>query len=221
MAKKINYATINTEALNILSKWNIAYFTKKDVCDAIRKKITAVDKELTDIAQKRAEAQKNGMTLDQAVQTYSQMDQNQRKAILEADLKETRKQFTADENAAKALVPNSLYDSYCLRKVAPSAYQYDIKKFLAELGLSGTDTQIGKLADYIAAEIASGKATAKSKSEGNYMGNFSKATYKDLVIRVFLQFLVVEKQVVISDPETHALSIKVFEDEAAEETTAA
>lgn len=213
MAKNINLQNINPETLAILS----GFYHDTVKGQTIRKDAKApLVKAQEALDAKKAERQAlvdNGATWNEAINAISILEETEAVARAEEDYKSTCTEIRVRCAKATALVPDSLYDAYKGRKTDRDAYISALSEFLAELGLCGTERGVEKVGDGIYEYlVGSAKATGKTLAAGHLLKDWTKTTFKDMVVRAFIEFGVYTKKAFDVDEEFN-LSLHNFEEE--------
>lgn len=212
MAKNINIQNITNEALEAMSSYYHAIRTGKTTRAALKKAVTLCEEEVAKIKARRQAMVDEGANWDEAISANPLMDAQNLLAEVEDDYKEGCKALRLAQAKATKLVPDSLYEGYKNRKTDRDAYIVALSEFFAELGLGGTERGIEKLGDGISDWLVGGKkATGKSAEAGHLLGDWTKNTFKDMVIRAFIEYAVFEKGCFDADEEGY-LTLHVYEE---------
>lgn len=211
MAKNINIQNVTEETMSALSAYYHAVVTGKETRKTLKAEVTKAEEEVTRIKNLRQAMVDGGATWDEAISAHSLATANSALAEAEDAYKEGTKAIRLAQAKATKLVPDSLYEGYKNRKTDRAAYINALTEFFAELGLSGTERGVEKLGDGISDWLVGGKkATGKQAEAGHLLGDWTKATFRDMVIRAFIEYAVFEKGCFDKDSEGN-LSLHVYE----------
>lgn len=218
MAKKINFGTINAQAVDALNAWNYVDLNGQEVRKQAKALIDAAQGQIDSILALRAEAVKNGMSIDEAVAKFSTVKAQTDLLNLQETAKEQAKVLREKQNKAKALVPADLYKAYTVKNATGDSAPFvaGIREFLATLGINTPEVATEKFAETLAVRIGRVKATGKVKREGHKSQDFKEAQFADMVIREFLEFLINDKGV-LDQAQDGTLSYHDFSKDNAEE----
>lgn len=217
MSKNINLGTINAETVEILSGYYHAVITGKARRAELKKAIAEAEEGVQAVKDARAEAMEQGMTADDAIRAHSMTDANAALAEAEDNYNEGCKALRLAQAKATKLVPDSLFEGYQNRKADRAGYIKALAEFLAELGLAGTERGVEKVGEGISDYLFGGrKATGKKLEDGHVLADWTKASFRDMVIRAFIEYALFEKGVFDKDENSY-LTLHKFEEESKEE----
>lgn len=235
MSKKLNYGTINNEALSTISKYHVAYLEVKSLTETCRKEVKKIEAEIAEIKERRKNDLEQGLSEAEVLEKHPFDGRFEKINALEEQLrKDLEPHKKAKKEALSELIPADLYYGYILfcekfsmdckgsveikkgKKTEihdiNTSYKAMVKDFAEKIGLGNTDndTAIGKFANMMI--VRTGGVVKCSKGE-DYTKFKSPSQYNELFMLVFLQFVIREKGVVtINDDGT--LSMTVFENDA-------
>lgn len=218
MAKKINFGTINAQALTALNNWNYVDLNGREVRKTAQAQINSAQKKIDDILALRADAVAQGMPIDEAVQKYSTVEAQASLLKAQDDQKETAKGLREKQNEAKALVPVDLYKAYTVKNTTGDSAPFvaGITEFLATLGINTPEVATEKFAETLAVRLGRGKATGGNKKDGHKTQDLKEKSFADMVISEFLEFLIFDKGV-LDQAQDGTLSYHNFSKDNAEE----
>lgn len=217
MAKNINIQTINEETMEALSAYYHAVVTGKNTRKNLKAEVTKAEETIQTIKNRRQAMVDGGATWDEAISANSLLEANAALATAEENYKDGCRDLRIAMSKATKLVPDSLYEGYTNRKTDRAAYVKALSEFFAEMGLVGTERGVEKLGDGIADWLVGGKkATGKKAEAGHLLADWTKATFRDMVIRAFIEYAVFEKGCFDKDDEGN-LSLHVYEEKKEEE----
>ena len=220
MAKKINFGTINTQALIALNHWNYVDLNGAEVRKTAKALVDDAQKKIDNILALRADAIARGLTVDEAVAKYSTVEAQAGLLKAQDDAKDVSKDLRDKQNEAKALVPADLYKAYTVKNTTGDAAPFaaGITEFLATIGVNTPEVATEKFAETLAVRLGRGKATGSNKKGGHKTQDLKEKSFADMVIREFLEFLIFDKGV-LDQANDGTLSYHDFDaDKAAEET---
>lgn len=218
MAKKINFGTINNQAMEALNNWNYVDLNGAEVRKTAKAQVESAQKKIDDILAFRADAVADGMTVDEAVQKYSTVEAQASLLKAQDDAKDVAKNLREKQNQAKALVPVDLYKAYTVKNTTGDSAPFvaGITEFLATLGINTPEVATEKFAETLAVRLGRGKATGSSKKDGHKTQDLREKSFADMVIREFLEFLIFDKGV-LDQAQDGTLSYHDFSKDNAEE----
>lgn len=229
MSKKVNFGTINQETISTLSAWNVA----KVELSSLKKKLDA-DKAPHEEAIEKAKKNRQtdidaGLPVDEAVRKWPTEEHYTAISALEEAYKKACEPHKKAQKAAYAMIEDIMYYSYVLAMQKGDCgatgkltvkkgkdeviYTFDksfkgyIADFLEKIGCyTDNATALGKFADVMKTRTA---GVVKSNKDGEYIKAKSPSQFKELFVRAFLQYVIVDKGVVtVNDDNT--LSMTVF-----------
>lgn len=218
MAKKINFGTINAQALTALNDWNYVDLNGAEVRKTAKAQIDSAQKKVDDILALRANAVAQGMPIDEAVQKYSTVDAQADLLKAQDNSKDVAKNLREKQNGAKALVPVDLYKAYTVKNTTGDSAPFvaGIAEFLATLGINTPEVATEKFAETLAVRLGRNKATGAAKREGHKTQDLKSAQFADMLIREFLEYLLNDKGV-LDQSQDGTLSYHDFSKDNAEE----
>lgn len=218
MAKKINFGTINNQAMEALNNWNYVDILGGEIRATAKKAVNDAQARIDAILAERQEAVKGGMSLDDAVKAHSTVEAQSALLKAQDNQKETAKSLREKQNGAKALVPADLYKAYTVKNQNGDAAPFvlGIREFLATIGINTPDVATAKFAETLAVRLGRNNATGKQKKEGHKRQDLKEAQFADAVIREFLEFLINDKGV-LDQAQDGTLSYHDFSKDNAEE----
>lgn len=197
MARKINFGTINAQAIEALNAWNYVDLNGQEVRKTAKAQVDSAQKKIDDILALRHQAVAEGLSIDEAVAKYSTVEAQAILLKAQDNVKDVAKSLREKQVRAKALVPADLYKAYTVKNATGDSAPFvaGIREFLATLGINTPEVATEKFAETLAVRIGRGKATGKVKREGHKSQDFKEAQFADMVIREFLEFLINDKGV--------------------------
>ena len=228
MSKKVNFGTINAEALSMFSDWNVANFKLRSLKADFDAKVAPIDKRIEEIKANRAKAIEGGMSTDEAISKYSLTEANEELLKAKSAYQEACKPYKKDMSEAQKYIPDSVYYAYAiaLKKgdnnaigeirlndnkaiIVTDSFKKSVGNFLAEIGCyTDSDRALDK---FVTVMINGTNGFIKSNKGSSYVRLKNMNTYKDLFIRVFLEH-VVNNIGVITRNKDNTLSMTVYED---------
>ena len=234
MSKKINFGTINVDAMEKLSAYHKALSELKIIRATYKKEKERLEAEEAHVLKNRDEAMKNGMSLDEAISKFPT-------EIIHAQIRSAKNKYDEDSkphNEAKkkamALLDNSLYYSYqlCMTKGDLSAtgvlnlkkgkksesikidksFKGIIADFLSKIGCKNqdNDTALNKFADVMRVRTA---GVIRSNKENTYIKMKSASQFNEIFMLAFLHYTIIEKGVITVNND-NSLSMTVYPDNA-------
>lgn len=218
MAKKINFGTINNQAMEAINNWNYVDLNGAEVRKTAKAQVESAQKKVDDILAIRADAVAQGLTVDEAVQKYSTVEAQASLLKAQDDAKDVAKNLREKQNGAKALVPADLYKAYTVKNQTGDAAPFvlGIREFLGTIGINTPDVATAKFAETLAVRLGRNNATGKQKKEGHKRQDLKEAQFADAVIREFLEFLINDKGV-LDQAQDGTLSYHDFDADKADE----
>lgn len=212
--KSINFGTINTVSMDVLSAFNVARVSlelEKARFSKIRKELETKKEEIiknreTDLAK--------GVSVDEVTAKYSTMaietELRKEKAIHEEIVAPFNE---AKNNAITAFCTEDLYNAYTetVANGTTSKLSLEITKFLSALGVNTPEKGVSKFAQLMSIRV-NGRLVSNGKNflnKGEYVKNRSQKQFFEQFINEFLEYVVNEKGVVIRN-EDSTLSLKQF-----------
>lgn len=228
MSKKVNFGTINAEALSMFSDWNVANFKLRSLKADFDAKVAPIDKRIEEIKANRAKAIEEGMSTDEAISKYSINEAQTERLKAESEYQEACKPYKKDMSEAQKYIPDSVYYAYAvaLKKgdnnaigeirlndnkaiIVTDSFKKSVGNFLAEIGCyTDSDRALDK---FVTVMINGTNGFIKSNKGSSYVRLKNMSTYKDLFIRVFLEH-VVNNIGVVTRNKDNTLSMTVYED---------
>ena len=234
MSKKINFGTINDAAMELLSKYHVAYLNLKGLHSWYKAEKDKLEEEESGILEKRKAAIAGGMSTDEAIANNSIEDVQRRLRALKVQFDAECEPHKKAQKEGLALIDDNLYLSYmlCMNKGALGArgkltlkkgkksVEYTLEKsykgiiadFLEKIGCKGqdNDTALNKFAQIMSARTSGMMDCTKGD---DYIKVRSTIQYKKLFMHAFFQYVIREKGVVtVNDDGT--LSMTVYDEEA-------
>lgn len=227
MSKKVNFGTINAEALSMFSDWNVANFKLRSLKADFDAKVAPIDKRIEEIKANRAKAIEEGMTTDEAISKYSINEAQTERLKAESEYQEACKPYKTAMREAQKFVPDTIYYAYAiaLKKgdnsatgelklsdnktiIVTDSFKKSVNAFLSEIGCyTDSDIALNKFATIM---INGTNGFIKSNKGTSYVRLKNMNTYKDLFIRVFLEH-VVNTIGVVTRNDDNTLSMTVYE----------
>ena len=228
MSKKVNFGTINAEALSMFSDWNVANFKLRSLKADFDAKVAPIDKRIEEIKANRAKAIEEGMSTDEAISKYSINEAQTERLKAESEYQEACKPYKKDMSEAQKYIPDSVYYAYAvaLKKgdnnaigeirlndnkaiIVTDSFKKSVGNFLAEIGCyTDSDRALDK---FVTVMTHGTNGFIKSNKGSSYVRLKNMSTYKDLFIRVFLEH-VVNNIGVVTRNKDNTLSMTVYED---------
>lgn len=233
MSKKINLGSINEETLFKLSLFNSALYSAKDLKVTYKTGLEENDRKITektDVLQEAIERQ-DFMTVTELNTEIADLKKSSAK--LELDYKKGLKTCAEYKKSSYDLIEDNMYYAYVLtmQKHSTSAigtvkikkgrkfeeaflveksYKAMIKDFLTEIGCKGqdNDTALNKFTDMMFLSV---NGMIRSNKSDEYIKIKSMNEFKELFMRAFLQYTIVEKGI-ISINEDYSLSMTVYDE---------
>lgn len=228
--QRINFATINTTSMESLSKFNKAHFALKDLREKYKANTTTVETEISMIKDERKKAMENGMSTDEAISKFSIESKLEQLATLKVEYENACRPHKDAQKEAMKWVDSNLYYGYILAQkgslnakgeisikkgkstetiTLEKSYTDMIKDFLVAIGCSKTENEnaLNKFATTMSIRTS---GMIKCNNGDDYVKVKSTSQYNSLFILNFLQFLVIERGLLV-ESEDHTLSMKVFE----------
>ena len=218
MARKINFGTINADALQALNRWNVVDVTGGACRQTAKIAVTKAESALQAILDLRAQAVAGGMKLDDAVRKYSTVQAQADLLKAQDAYKAECKRLRDEQIPAKALVPADLYKAYVLKNQTGDAAPFvlGIMEFLGNMGINTPEVASAKFAETMSVRLGRQKASGKNKKDGHKTQDLKQAGFADMVVREFLEFCLNDKGV-LDQSADGTLSYHDFEaDEKAE-----
>jgi len=218
MSKNINASTITDNAISMLSSYNQATLILRKLANDYKEANSALLAQKDELLEKRDNALKEGASIDRVSVEFSTVDIDRQIRALSEKYKADCEPWRAAQRNARKLIPKDVYASYqdAYAKGKISAYEADVKNFLASLGVQiPTTAQLNKLARlFVVRTSGSRRASSKKAEEGHYISEKSKVQYADIFMLAILEWLVTDKKVLVVLPDS-TLVRKVWEKEQA------
>jgi len=217
MARNINLSTMTNGTLYTLSNYYFYTMSATALRKEARDRIAMCQKTLEAVKADREAALASGMEADQAIATFDFAEPSAALAYAKLSLSDLNDEIKKATNAAYDLVPEELflgYQSRFIDETKTEAFYASIEAFLANMGLSGTEGAVRKLAEALYPLIAGcAKSSGKSKADGHLLKDMTKRSFKDLVLRAFIEYAVFTKGVLDITAEKRLVK-HVFEEAA-------
>ena len=230
MSKKVNFGTINVETLETLSKWNVAKSELSKLKAKFDVDVKPLNEEINKIKENRKIDMDAGIPIDDVLRKWPTESVNAKIAALEAQYKKDCEPHKEAQKAACAMIDDVMYYAYVLSMkkgdcgatgkimvkkgkkeeewTLEKSFKGHISDYLEKIGCyTDNATALSKFADIMKTRTS---GTVKSNKDGEYVKAKSASQFKDLFIRNFLQYVVVDKGVVTVN-EDNTLSMTVYE----------
>ena len=233
MSQKINFGTINAEAMETLSAFHVAHVELRKLAESKKAEIEKVEKQIEEIKEARQKDIDSGISVDVAISNHSMESVLAERARIEAQYEKDTKPHKDAQKEALKLLPNSLYYAYVLAMkkgdlsasgkltikkgkndtditVEKSIKGY-IKDFATSIGCSNTenDKAMDKFAQTMSVRVSGNRIISKGEE---YVGEKSASQFNKLFMYNFLQYVIIEKGVVVIN-EDNTLSMRVYEND--------
>lgn len=229
--KRINFATLNNEAIDTFSKFNKAYWALRALKDAYKSECAKIEASRNKILENRKNDLDAGIPEDEVIRKWSMVEVDKAQNALDYKFGKDCEPHNESIKEAMKLVDSDLYFGYILAqnkgsldskgsitiKKAKSTEEHELDKsyksmigdFLVKIGCSKTDDEkaLSKFVNIMA--VRTSGLVQCNKGE-NYVKVKSATQYNRLFMLNFLQYLVVERGLLVEDSE-HNLTMKVFE----------
>lgn len=227
---RINFATINETALESFSAFNVAYWELRKLRDNYKVESAKIEDEKAKILENRKTDLDAGLPLSEVLVKWSTVEVERKQNILDSQYEKDCEPHKNSQSKAMELISADLYYGYVLAQKNGSlnskgtitikkgksteelelekAYSAMIKDFLVEIGCSKVDDEkaLNKFVNTMAVRTS---GMVQCNKGDNYVKVKSASQYNRLFMLNFLQYLVVERGLLIED-EQHNLTMKVF-----------
>lgn len=231
MSKKINFGTINTEALNKLSAYHMAYTELKALRTQFKSDMDELKKKETTILKNRQNDIDAGIPTDEVIRKYSLEEVHAKMRALETQYNKDCKPFKKSKKEAMSLLDDNLYYSYVLsmqrgkldakgiltiqKKKSSEEYKLDksfkgiVCDFLDTIGCRNQDnaTALDKFAQVMTIRTS---GMIRCNKGDDYVKVKSASQFKEIFMLAFLQFTILEKGVITVNSD-NSLSMTKYE----------
>lgn len=219
MSKAIMLNAITEEAIEMLSTYNIAWRTAKDIRKTHNDLIKKYKADLEELQNKRNALIENGMSVNEAISKISTLEIDKKIAQEKQALRDDNKDLNAKFSAGRCMVDNDeVYNAYLAYITTGDNEKFKVYlvKFFATIGIDAKSewAKTNRFTNIILARVSGVlKATGKARDEGNYTKPRSKEGFKDIFVAAFLQFMVCDKHI-LDENEDFTLTRHNFDAEA-------
>ena len=233
MSKKINFGTINSASIKTLSDFHVAHVELRKLNDEKKSALEKVEEKIAKIKEERQKAVDGGMSADDAIIAHSFEEAFTERNTIIAKYDEESKPHKDAQKKALEMLPNNLYYAYVLAmrkgdlsakgvltiKKKKESIEYKLEKslkgyvrdFAEEIGCSNTEneTAMEKFAQTMSVRVSGNRILSKGDE---FVGEKSASQFNKLFMYNFLQYVIIEKGVVVVNDD-NTLSMKVYEEE--------
>lgn len=201
MARNINMNAITDEAINMLSTYNIAWRTAKDIRKVHNDLIKKYKSDLEKLQEKRKELIEGGMPVNEAISKISTLEVSKKLEKERQALRDDNKALNDKFAEGRCMVDNDeVYNGYLhyLETGDNEKFKLYLVKFFATIGIDAKSewARTNRFTNIIIARTSGVlKATGKYREEGAYTKPRSKEGFKDIFIAAFLEFMVRDRHV--------------------------
>lgn len=200
-SRNINMNAITDEAINMLSTYNIAWRTAKDIRKVHNDLIKKYKNDLEKLQEKRKELIEGGMPVNEAISKISTLEVSKKLEKERQALRDDNKALNAKFSEGRCMVDNDeVYNGYLhyLETGDNEKFKLYLVKFFATIGIDAKSewAKTNRFTNIIIARTSGVlKATGKYREEGAYTKPRSKEGFKDIFIAAFLEFMVRDRHV--------------------------
>lgn len=233
MAQRINFGTIKEESINTLSAFHVAHVELRKLAEAKKEAIEKINAQIEEIKEARQKDIDSGIAVDVAISNHSLESVFAERSRIETQYDNDTKPHKDAQKEALKLLPDSLYNAYVLamRKGDLSAsgkltvkrgkkeeeltveksLKCYIKDFAETIGCANTEneTAMNKFAQTMSVRVSGNRVVNKGD---DYVSEKSASQFKKLFMYNFLQYVIIEKGVVVVN-EDNTLSMKKYDEE--------
>lgn len=201
MSKAITLHAITDEAISMLSTYNIAWRTAKDIRKTHNDLIKKYKADLEELQNKRKALVENGMSINEAISKISTLEINKKLTQEKQALRDDNKTLNAKFAEGRCMVDNDeVYNAYLayLETGDNEKFKICLVKFFATIGIDAKSewAKTNRFTNIIVARVSGVlKATGQARDDGDYVKPRSKDGFKDIFIAAFLQFMVKNKHI--------------------------
>ena len=214
----INFKTMSDETINMFSMFNIALQSLRALREQYKADCAKIEQDRNKIIEDRNNAIDNGLNADDAYRKYSLVEVDKAQNRLDLQYEKDCEPFKKSKKTAMDMLDDNLYLGYLLAQNNGSLaskgsvtvkkgkkvekYELDksyvamIKDFLAKIGAQHADNDkaVNKVANIIAVRTS---GMIKANKGTDYIKVKSSTQYKELALCVLLQYLVIDKAVLV------------------------
>lgn len=229
--KRINFATINPATIETFSKFNVAYWALRALRDTYKAESSKIEEEKAKILENRKSDLDAGLPLNEVIVKWSTVEVERKQNALDVKYEKDCAPHKESQSECMKLVNSDLYYGYVLAqkngslnskgsitiKKGKSTEEHELEKsysamiedFLVGIGCSKTD-DAKALSKFVQTMAVRTSGMVQCNKGENYVKVKSASQYNKLFMLNFLQYLVVERSVLVED-EQHNLTMKVYE----------
>lgn len=200
-SRNINMNAITDEAINMLSTYNIAWRTAKDIRKVHNDLIKKYKSDLEKLQEKRKELIEGGMPVNEAISKINTLEVSKKLEKERQALRDDNKALNAKFAEGRCMVDNDeVYNGYLhyLETGDNEKFKLYLVKFFTTIGIDAKSewAKTNRFTNIIIARTSGVlKATGKCREEGAYTKPRSKEGFKDIFIAAFLEFMVRDRHV--------------------------
>ena len=228
--KRINFATINADALKAFSDFNVAFHKLRELREVYKAESAKIAEKRAEIIKSRDEELAEGKSLDDVLVKYSTVEVDREQNRLDLKYEQDCKPYKDMKKSAMELVDVNLYYGYVLAQNKGSldckgaitlkkgkgtetveidkGYKTIICEFLEKIGCTKTDDDKA-LSKFVQTMAVRTSGMIKCNKGENYVKVKSATQYNELFMANFLQFLVVDRGLLVEN-EDNTLTVKEF-----------
>ena len=228
--QRINFATINKDSLKALSDFNLAFHKLRELREVYKAESAKIAEKRASIIEQRDNALAEGRDRDTVLAQFSTLEVDNQQRALDTKYENDCKPFKDMKKSAMELVDVNLYYGYLLaqkngsldskgsitikkgknsnRITIDKGYKTIISEFLDTIGCTKTDceTAVSKFVQTMAVRTS---GMIKCNKGADYVKVKSASQYNELFMANFLQFLVVERGLLVENDD-FSLEMKQF-----------
>lgn len=198
--EKLQLADLNIQAVEKLSGYSVALVALKKLADDHKAKVTPLETERAELLKEFAESEKLGtLTQERKVAIETRLTLISRSIMsLEDEYKEDKKPYNKAKKAALAMVPGSIYESYCKawESGQDALWTVDLRNFVRACGIdTSNETAVANFAGVMKIRCAGSKAAGSKDTTGRLLAVKGQRTFDETVMKTFIDYCVVEKHV--------------------------
>lgn len=228
--QRINFATINSDALKALSDFNLAFHKLRELREVYKVEAAKIAEKKANILKARDEELAEGRPLADVLVKWSTVEVDNAQRALDNKYEDDCKPYKDMKKSAMELIDVNLYYGYVLAQNKGSldskgnitlkkgkntetvtidkGYKTIISEFLENIGCTKTDNDKA-LSKFVQTMAVRTSGMIKCNKGTDYVKVKSATQYNELFMANFLQFLVVERGL-LTENEDFSLTITQF-----------